>query len=55
MAKPKNGSNVGGLVFVCCIILGLGIGMLVNQVGAGVILGVGIGFLGMAFFTYRGK
>lgn len=55
MAKPKNGSSVGGLVFVGCIIIGLGVGILVEQAAAGVLLGVGIGFLGMAFFTYRGK
>lgn len=38
----------GGLVFVGCVVLGLGIGMLFDDNGAGFMIGVGVGFLGMA-------
>ncbi len=38
----------GGLVFVGCVVLGIGIGMLFDDAGAGVMIGTGIGFLGMA-------
>ena len=38
----------GGVVFVGCVMLGLGIGMLFDNTGAGVIIGIGVGFLAMA-------
>ncbi|HLR02186.1 MAG TPA: hypothetical protein VK111_05515 [Virgibacillus sp.] len=39
----------GGVAFVGCIILGTGIGMLFDNAGAGGTIGVGAGFLAMAF------
>lgn len=39
----------GGIAFVGCAVLGVGIGMLFNNAGAGSMLGVGTGFLVMAF------
>lgn len=38
----------GGIAFVGCIMLGIGLGMLVDQEGAGMMIGVGVGFLAMA-------
>jgi len=38
----------GGVAFVGCIILGTGIGMLFDSVGAGSTIGVGVGFIAMA-------
>ena len=32
------------------MLIGLGIGLLVNQAGAGVLIGLGLGFLGSALF-----
>ena len=36
-----------GMLFVGCVVLGLGIGMLCGRTGAGVLIGVGVGFIGM--------
>ncbi|HLR14996.1 MAG TPA: hypothetical protein VK144_04175 [Bacillota bacterium] len=43
----------GGIAFVGCIMLGLGIGMIFDNAGAGVIIGIGIGFLAMAILSRR--
>jgi len=41
--------NIGGLIFVAFMFMGIGIGMLLDNVAAGTVIGMGIGFLGMAF------
>lgn len=38
----------GGIAFVGCMMLGIGIGILFDQAGAGVMIGMGVGFLAMA-------
>jgi hypothetical protein len=43
----------GGVAFVGCIVLGVGIGMLFDNPGAGSLIGVGVGFLAMALFGKR--
>jgi len=43
----------GGLAFVGCMILGTGIGMLLDNVGAGSTIGLGVGFLAMAFLGQK--
>ncbi|WP_196493825.1 hypothetical protein [Ornithinibacillus caprae] len=45
----------GGVAFVGCIILGVGIGMALDHVAAGSVIGVGVGFLAMAFFGVLGR
>ena len=45
--------SVGGLVFVACMFIGLGIGLLFDKPNVGMFLGMGIGFLFMAFL--KGK
>ncbi len=49
MAKEqsKNHDGRAGALFVACMFLGLGIGMLFNKAFAGTVIGVGIGFLAM--------
>ncbi len=37
-----------GLLFAGCVLLGLGIGMLYGETGAGILIGVGVGFITMA-------
>jgi len=39
------GRTSGWSLFVACMFLGLGIGMLFDQAGAGIIIGMGIGFV----------
>ncbi|WP_188455960.1 hypothetical protein [Virgibacillus oceani] len=43
----------GGLAFVGCLILGSGIGMLFDNTAAGSTIGLGVGFLALAFFNKR--
>lgn len=43
------GYERGGVAFVGCIVLGAGIGMLFDSVAIGGTIGVGVGFLLMAF------
>lgn len=52
MASSKK-ANIGGIVFVGCLFLGIGVGMLVDQVGAGTIIGLGIGFIAMAVINKK--
>jgi hypothetical protein len=37
-----------GLVFVGCLILGLALGLLAGNVAIGFLVGLGVGFIGMA-------
>ena len=46
MAKKKR-NKTAELLFVAGLFIGLGIGMLYNQVAAGVLIGMGCGFAGM--------
>ena len=49
--KPDR-SGVSGLVFVGFLILGLAIGFLIGNVVAGLLGGLGIGFIAMAIARY---
>ena len=55
MASEKQGpkrTGISGLVFVGCLLIGLAIGFLVGNVAAGVIGGLGVGFIAMAIARY---
>ena len=45
--------NIGGIAFVGCTLIGVGLGMLFDQTSAGSTLGVGVGFIVMAFLSGR--
>ena len=49
--KPDR-KGVSGLFFVGCLILGLAIGLLMNNVAAGLLGGLGVGFIAMAIARY---
>ncbi len=55
--KKKSGSSTGGLVFVGCMFIGGGIGMLIGKVNVGGAIGMGVGFIAMAviYIYYRDK
>lgn len=56
MTSDKQGpkrSGISGLVFVGCLMIGLAIGFLVGNVAAGVIGGLGVGFIAMAVARYK--
>ena len=45
--QPKKGKGVTGLAIPAGLLIGLGVGFLVDNVTAGCLLGLGCGFLGM--------
>ena len=45
--KPKKPSGVTGLAIPAGLLIGIGVGLLVDNTAAGVMLGLGGGFLGM--------
>jgi F0F1-type ATP synthase assembly protein I len=54
--KNKNGSKIGGVIFVGCMFVGAGIGMLYDKVPVGGAIGMGIGFIAMgAIMAYYRK
>jgi Na+/proline symporter len=46
--KQKKRSTIGGFVFVGCMFIGIGLGMYFREVTTGTMLGMGVGFLGLA-------
>ena len=46
--KKKTKSTLGGLVFVGCLMLGVGIGFIKYAVHVGALTGMGVGFIAMA-------
>lgn len=55
--KKKSGSTIGGIVFVGCMFIGAGIGMLNNVTEIGGAIGMGVGFIAMGaiWAYYRNK
>jgi len=49
--KKKQTSTVAGLLFVGCIIIGLALGLLLQHVAFGTLIGIGAGFVAMGL-TY---
>ncbi|WP_167374925.1 hypothetical protein [Gottfriedia luciferensis] len=45
-------SGIGGVVFVGCMFLGGGIGSLLNDSHSGWLIGMGVGFLGLALTRF---
>jgi hypothetical protein len=45
--KKKDGSSIGGLIFVGCMFIGGGIGMFYNSTQIGGAIGMGAGFIAM--------
>ncbi|MBL4735869.1 MAG: hypothetical protein JKY18_11145 [Flavobacteriales bacterium] len=48
-------NKVGGLLFVGCLFLGIGIGMYLGDVKIGTMIGLGVGFLVMAATRLKGS
>jgi len=47
-SSGDNSKKVGGLLFVGCLFLGIGIGMYLENPKVGTMIGLGVGFLVMA-------
>ena len=41
-------------VFVACLFIGIGVGIALNQVAVGVLVGLGVGFLGLFIARWKG-
>ena len=52
-AKETKRKGISGLVFVGCLMIGLAIGFITGQILAGVLGGLGVGFIGMAIARYK--
>lgn len=50
--QEKSKSGISGLVFVGCLLIGLAIGILTNNVAPALIGALGIGFIAMAITRY---
>lgn len=46
----KKKDDVAGLFVPAGVLIGLGVGMVLNQTAAGTLIGLGLGFLAMALF-----
>jgi hypothetical protein len=53
MAKQSKNYAASGSAFFGCMVLGIGIGMLFDNAGAGWFIGAGAGFLLMAFLRAK--
>ena len=54
--KKKIENRIGGVVFVGCLMLGIGIGFIKHVVHIGAVIGMGIGFIAMvAVWAYYGR
>lgn len=51
--KEARGKGISGLVFAGCLMLGLAAGFFFHEIVAGVLGGLGIGFIGMAIARYK--
>jgi hypothetical protein len=54
-AAPGRGYTYGGPAFVGGILAGIGLGILLGDFGAWLLIGVGAGFILMAFIAALGK
>jgi Na+/proline symporter len=54
-SNQKSWTKIGGVVFVGCMFLGAGIGMLFGKMEAGGAIGMGIGFIAMAYLWATNK
>jgi Na+-transporting NADH:ubiquinone oxidoreductase subunit NqrD len=52
-AKQKKYKDISGLVFVGCVVIGMGISFAINTMPVGLFIGVGVGFLMMALIRHR--
>ena len=51
--KKPWGKGISGLIFVGCLMIGLAAGFFFHEIVAGVLGGLGIGFIGMAIARYK--
>ena len=53
--KKDSPSTIGGLIFVGCMFIGMGIGHYINSMETGLMSGMGVGFIAMAIVWAKYK
>jgi hypothetical protein len=53
--NKKKANELGGLLFVACLFIGLGFGFLFHRVSIGASFGMAVGFLLMAYIKFKAK
>jgi uncharacterized membrane protein len=53
--QDQNYHKVSGVIFVGCMFLGMGIGMIFKQTGIGMFIGMGVGFLASGILKLKEK
>jgi len=53
--EQKKSKDISGLVFVGCVVTGMGISFATNSMPVGLFIGVGVGFLMMALIRHRAR
>lgn len=56
-SKDKTSSrrkrDLGGAIFLACLFIGLGVGLALNEVAVGVLIGLGVGILGSLVVRWK--
>lgn len=55
MILVDTSKGIGGIIFVGCMFIGGGLGTLLGESRTGWLLGMGVGFLGMALVRMKGR
>jgi len=55
MSKKKDDKSLSGVFIPGGLLLGMGVGFLVNNVPAGMFIGLGAGFVAFGIFSYAEK
>lgn len=51
--KQSKKMEVGGLVFVGCIVIGMGVSFALDNMPVGLFIGLGVGFIAMALIRFK--
>lgn len=53
--KESKWSGAGSYVFLGCMFVGIGLGMFFDNTGVGIMIGMGVGFVGMGLISLLNK
>jgi len=51
--KNEKAKGLATFSFVGCLFIGLGVGLLFQQPGAGILIGIGVGFISMGVIKFK--